>query len=299
MAYFVRYLAAPTGWESLPLEMPEAERARLIALYPYQPREVTAHVAGLGQVTARHAMDWRAMIIAQGVGEHHVPDRFTATVRPELGLLTIELELVCQTDNTSPSIVVGVESVRFSRDPRHDGLTTSSLRVPLKKYADEATNLISYIEQRDWTGLAWLVPRFVNEPIAYVMPLSWDPALEPLNRPALALRPSDEVQPGLYGLSARSFLRAYREQPNIARRIRRGRTPTISDTQLPALAQTFNNAQRAPVVAVEHAFPHHPRRTIDRAIRRARDMGSTPPAGSARKLLKQRTLVGHPGLSRV
>jgi hypothetical protein len=130
------------------------------------------------------------------------------------------------------------------RDPDHDALTSASLRVPLKRYADEAANLISYIQQRDWTGLAWLVPRFVNEPIAYVMPLSWVPELEPLMRPALALTPSDEVQPGLYSLTSRSFLHAYRSQPNIARQRQRGRTPIIPDEQLDALALIFNTAQR-------------------------------------------------------
>jgi hypothetical protein len=238
---------------------------------------------------------------------HRVPHRFQALIEPEAALMTTELELVCEAGSrrgrlvdahgvsdtshelarddrpsgSSSGIVIGVESVHHWRVPRGRPLTAQGTRVPLQAYANVAADLIAYIQLADEDNdIEWLVPRYVNEPIARLLPLSWMPDREPIRQPSIELGPDDQVAPGLYCLDESSFVRALRAQQLPKRR---GRHRIFDDSRLPEMAALYNRARAEgakPVQRLRSAFPHASRRTIDRAIDAARREGLIPPVGS-------------------
>jgi hypothetical protein len=268
----------------------QEEIGALLAQIRLQPRQVFARTERLGaRITVRHGLQPRMLVV--GSEGHHVPHRFQALVERQHAAVTIELELACEARKVpAAAMMIAVEGVHQVREPNGEPLTAQSTRVPLQSYANAAADLIAYIQLSDPDGMEWLVPRWVNEPIAQLIPLSWMPDREPILRPAVELDAADEVSPGLYSLDGSSFVRALRVQQ---RPTRRGRPRAIPEDLLPKVAAIYNEARAArlpPIPHVSAKFPHHSRSTIERAIAAARQARLIPPVGAK---AAARTGAGH------
>lgn len=264
---------------TFPPEVPKERQLELAARLPGQPRDVTAELPGIGIVTATHGLSPSMYVV--GSAGHHLPDRFSARIQPIAGSMTVDLELACEGTAHAPTIAIGVEGVRLRRGPDHDALTTRSIRITLQTYATAAADLISYVELADDLGMRWLAPRYVNEPMARLIALSWRPELQPVRHPTITLSPREEQSPGLYCLDTSSFVRAYRAQPRPSRG-QPGRRKAIPDATLPRIASLFNEARqnhRPAIAHIKSAGIHASDRTIQRAVHDARQQGLIPPIG--------------------